>query len=259
MLPEEKKVLQARELVNWDYVEYTTDEIFLPKIGMGLDFGGFGKELAVDKIAGLLRSHGVENFLINFGGDIFASGQAGDGEDWRIGIESPNQEGPPAYVIKLKNHGLASSGNYRKFFDVGEKRYGHTLDPRTGYPTIHSHISASVVSPSCLKSGILSTSCILEGKEKGLQMVEAEWGTEGCIQTPDFPLSWLYHHRLGWLFAESTALDEFWFYDTDLGWLYTSKAIHPYFFRNSTQSWLYHLEDSGSHRFWDYSSETTLP
>ena len=72
-------------------------------------------------------------------------------------------------------------------------------------------------------------------------------------------LSWLYHQRLGWLFAESTALDEFWFYDTDLGWLYTSKAIHPYFFRNSTQSWLYHLEDSGSHRFWDYSSETTLP
>ena len=189
ILPEEKKVLQARELVNWDYVEYTTDEIFLPKIGMGLDFGGFGKELAVDKIAELLRSHGVENFLINFGGDIFASGQAGDGEDWRIGIESPNQEGPPAYVIKLKNHGLASSGNYRKFFDVGDKRYGHALDPRTGYPTIHSHISASVVSPSCLKSGILSTSCVLEGKEKGLQMVEAEWGTEGCIQTPDFPTS----------------------------------------------------------------------
>lgn len=71
--------------------------------------------------------------------------------------------------------------------------------------------------------------------------------------------SWLYHQRLGWLFAEATAVDELWLYDTDLGWLYTSKEIYPHFFRNSSQSWLYHLEDSQTHRFWDYSSEITLP
>lgn len=185
VLPEEKKVLQARDLVNWNYVEYTPNEIFLPKAGMGLDFGGFGKELAIDKITGLLKSHGVENFLINFGGDIFAAGYADHGEDWKVGIENPNQEAKPAYVIKLKDHALASSGNYRKFFDVGDKRYGHTLDPRTGYPTIHSQLSASIVNPSCMKAGILSTSCLLNGQEKGLQMIEAEWGTEGCIQSLD--------------------------------------------------------------------------
>jgi FAD:protein FMN transferase len=184
-VPNEDQILEACNLVNWEWVEYTQTEIFLPQPGMGLDFGGFGKEWAVDKIAGLLKSHGHENFLINFGGDIFGFGKAGGNETWKVGIEKPDGEGQAAYVVALKNHALASSGNYRKFFDISKKRYGHTLDPRTGYPTIHSDLSASIISPSCLKSGILSTTCLLNERETGMRMIEAEWDTEGCIQSID--------------------------------------------------------------------------
>jgi len=83
---------------------------------------------------------------------------------------------------------LATSGNYRKFFDLNNKRYGHTIDHRTGYPTIHSELSASVISPSCLKSGIISTSCLMSGKQAGLRMIDSEWNVEGCIQSFDSPL-----------------------------------------------------------------------
>ena len=182
-VPNENQILEARNLVNWEWVEFTKTKIFLAQPGMGLDFGGFGKELAVDKVAELLKNQGYQRFLINFGGDIFASGEADKNEAWRVGIEKPNEEGQPAYVLKLKNHALASSGNYRKFFDMSKKRYGHTLDPRTGYPTIHSDLSASIITPSCLKSGILSTTCLLSGMEAGMRMIEAEWDTEGCIQS----------------------------------------------------------------------------
>ena len=66
---------------------------------------------------------------------------------------------------------------------------------------------------------------------------------------------WLYHQKLGWLYGESNEVDTIWFYDSELQWLYTTKELYPYFFRNYTQSWLYHIQDSSSYRFWDYSSK----
>lgn len=80
----------------------------------------------------------------------------------------------------------------------------------------------------------------------------------GIFYNPE-STGWLYHHQLGWLYGESTEVDKFWFYDLDLQWLYSTKELYPYFFRNSTQSWHYHLQDSSSYRFWDYSSKTKVP
>jgi thiamine biosynthesis lipoprotein len=183
VIPQESVVEDAKALVNWEKVQHTENEIFLPSPGMGLDFGGFGKEYAVDLISAKLRASNYGNFLVNFGGDIFASGYANDNCTWKVGIENPLGESNPSYVVSLSNTGLATSGNYRRYFDVDGKRYGHTIDQRTGYPTIHSQLTASVVSPSCLKSGIIATTSLLLGKEKGMRLLESEWNAEGCIQS----------------------------------------------------------------------------
>jgi thiamine biosynthesis lipoprotein len=187
-LPQEHEISEAKELVNWQNVQISEDEILLPFQGMGLDFGGFGKEYAVDQVAEKLRLLSCQNFLVDFGGDIFASGFATEGVPWKIGIEKPVGEEIPGLTVSLSNRALATSGNYRRFFDLEGKRYGHTVDHRTGYPTIHSELSASVISPSCLKSGIISTTCLMSGKQTGLRMIDSEWNVEGCIQSFDSPL-----------------------------------------------------------------------
>lgn len=187
-VPGDLEICQARDLVNWQNVQISEKEIYLPIQGMGLDFGGFGKEYAVDQIAEKLKLLSCQNFLVDFGGDIFASGFASEGVPWKIGIEKPVGEGSPGFIVSLSNRALATSGNYRRFFDLKGKRYGHTVDHRTGYPTIHSELSASVISPSCLKSGIISTSCLMVGKQAGLRMIDSEWNVEGCIQSFDSPL-----------------------------------------------------------------------
>ena len=187
-LPQDAEISQAKELVNWQNVQISEDEIYLPFQGMGLDFGGFGKEYAVDQVAEKLKLLSCQNFLVDFGGDIFASGFASQDKSWKVGIENPLEIDQPAFVLNLTNMSLATSGNYRKYFDLKGNRYGHTIDNRTGYPTIHSEISASVISPSCLKSGIISTSCLMSGKHEGLRMVDSEWNVEGCIQSFDSPL-----------------------------------------------------------------------
>lgn len=188
VIPKESTIEKAKGLVNWEKVEYSQNDIFLPVNGMGLDFGGFGKEYAVDVVSAKLEKSGCENFLVNFGGDIFASGYASESNCWKVGIENPINETKPSYVVSLNNRGLATSGNYRRFFDINNKRYGHTIDHRTGYPTIHSELTTSVVSPSCLKSGILATTSLLVGKENGIRMLESEWNVEGCIQSLESPL-----------------------------------------------------------------------
>ena len=99
------------------------------------DFGGFGKEFAVDQVSEKLRNLNCENFLVDFGGDIFASGFVTEGVPWKIGIEKPGGEESPGFIVSLSNRALATSGNYRRFFDLEGKRYGHTFDHRTGYPT----------------------------------------------------------------------------------------------------------------------------
>ena len=187
-LPKDSIIHQAKDLVNWNKVILKENEIFLPDQGMGLDFGGFGKEFAVDQVSQKLKTLSCKNYLIDFGGDIFAAGYSAEDYGWKVGIERPEGGEKPTFVLNLSNQALATSGNYRKYFDLNGKRYGHTIDHRTGYPTIHSELSASVISPSCLTSGIISTSCLMVGRKEGLRMIDSEWKAEGCIQSFDSPL-----------------------------------------------------------------------
>jgi thiamine biosynthesis lipoprotein len=149
---------------------------------MGLDFGGFGKEYAVDRVTELAREHGLDDFLIDFGGDVFAEGSPPDAPAWRVGLEDPGKQGQAKRIFSVSGMAVATSGNYRRFFEKNGKRYGHLIDHRTGFPTSNNCLSATVISRSCLEAGVLSTCALLDGTDRGLARIDRFFGAEGCIQ-----------------------------------------------------------------------------
>ncbi len=182
-VPEEAEIQAALPKVGWTKVHREGNSIQLPEKGMGLDFGGFGKEYAVDRMADLAHKHGLENALIDFGGDVHALGSPPDVPAWRVGVEDLDHPGRARFVLGLSNQGVATSGNYLRFFEHEGRRYGHLLDHRTGYPASNACLSATVVSRSCLEAGVLATCSLLEGNDAGLARIERFFGAEGCIRT----------------------------------------------------------------------------
>jgi thiamine biosynthesis lipoprotein len=131
---------------------------------MEIDFGGIGKEYAVDRAAGLLSGRTSAAFLVNFGGDLNASGPRRANRPWGVGVDDPSRTGEAAlYRIDLWGGGLATSGDARRFVRWKGKRLGHILDPRTGWPIEGAPAAVTVLGRNCLEAGTLSTLAILQG------------------------------------------------------------------------------------------------
>jgi thiamine biosynthesis lipoprotein len=163
-LPEPATIEALRPLVNWQAVHWNETEVRLAVAGMELDFGGFGKEYAADRAAGVLRAAGVAHALVELAGDIVAIGPRPDGAPWQIGIRHPRTPGALLATVPLADQALATSGDYERGIEVGGRRYGHVLDARTGWPQQHWQ-SASVVAPTCLAAGAAATMALLMGGE----------------------------------------------------------------------------------------------
>ena len=104
---------------------------------VALDFGGYLKGVALDRAAGILKAQGVNNALINIGGNVMALGTK-NGEAWRVGIQHPRQPGPLATVKLNDGEAIGTSGDYQRYFEIDGKRYCHLLDPRSGEPVMHT-------------------------------------------------------------------------------------------------------------------------
>ncbi len=181
-LPSEEEISAANVLVGWQKVQRRPGEVFLPEPGMCLDFGGFGKEYAVDKVAGLAVSHGILNGLVDFGQDIHVLGTPPDSPAWHIGLEDPTRPGSTwASLALLRGGGVATSGDYHRNFVHGGKRYGHIIDLASGRPVANGLLAVSVVAQSCLEAGVLSTAAFVAGPEKGAELLEANFGAEACF------------------------------------------------------------------------------
>ena len=113
---------------------------------VALDFGGYLKGVALDRAADILRSQGVQNALVNIGGNVMALGDK-NGEHWKVGIQHPRQPGPLATVELLDGEAIGTSGDYQRFFELDGKRYCHVLDPRSGEPVTHTQAVTVLVSP----------------------------------------------------------------------------------------------------------------
>lgn len=182
-IPTETEIAGARTLVGWKKVQRAPGKIYLPQLGMALDFGGFGKEYAVDMVAQIAIDRGISSALIDFGHDLRAIGTPPGRIAWHIGLEDPQKPGQAAGSIGLVNRGVASSGDYIRCFRVGEKRYGHIIDPRTGSPVANGCAQATVIAPSCLQAGVLSTTAFVLGLPQGIEFIQSCPGAEGLVVT----------------------------------------------------------------------------
>jgi thiamine biosynthesis lipoprotein len=155
-VPAQGEIDALLPLIGWDKVRWSEGRIALPRAGMQIDFGGFGKEYAADRAAEVLQRQGVEHGFVNLGGDIRVVGPRADGSGWRIGIRHPRREGELLRTVELRTGALATSGDYERYFEVEAVRYCHLLDPRTGWP-VNCWQSVSVIAPTCAAAGAACT------------------------------------------------------------------------------------------------------
>ena len=182
-IPSPGEIAAARALVGWKKVQRAPGKVFLPEAGMALDFGGFGKEYAVDIVAQIATEHGLTSALVDFGHDLRAVGTPPGRPAWHIGLEDPQKPGTPSGSIAVVGKGVASSGDYLRCFVVDGKRYGHIIDPRTGWPVANGCMQATVIAASCLQAGVLSTTAFVLGVPKGVEFIQACPGAEGLLVT----------------------------------------------------------------------------
>jgi thiamine biosynthesis lipoprotein len=178
-VPSPEAVAALLAVVGWDKVSWRAPELKVPP-GMEIDLGGIGKEYAVDSAAALIRPV-CARCLVNFGGDLLALGPQLGGAPWRVGIESVSGEGRDARgratqgavagagavarQIDLTAGALATSGDSRRFLMKDGKRYGHVLDPTTGWPVVGAPRSVTVAAATCTEAGMLATLALLQGAE----------------------------------------------------------------------------------------------
>jgi FAD:protein FMN transferase len=182
-LPDKGEIKAALALTGLGKVKRKPGQVFLPQSGMGLDFGGFGKEFAVDQLVRIAREHGIEDALIDLGRDLYAIGGNGQHPFWHVGLEDARHPGTCWGGLAVSDFGVASSGDGLRRFEVNGVRYGHILDPRTGWPVGNGLRGVSVIAPSCLQAGIYSTAIFVLGLKAGLRFAACARDVEVSVQT----------------------------------------------------------------------------
>ena len=154
------------KLIDWRRVERTSAQIFLPQRGMQIDFGGFGKEYAADRAAAVLLSFGLRHAFVNLGGDVVVTGPHVNGEPWQLAIRHPRDTEGVIAQLPIASGAVATSGDYERYLDFGGRRYSHILHPRTG-ESVNGFQSVTVLAPSCLVAGSVTTIAMLKGEAEG--------------------------------------------------------------------------------------------
>jgi thiamine biosynthesis lipoprotein len=160
-IPDPASIERLLPSVGFEKLRWDPPRLILPA-GMELDFGGIGKEYAVDRAFDLLAARDWTPFLVNFGGDLRANRPPAHGP-WQVGIERPDAERDAIMLLDLEHGALATSGDSRRFLTREGVRYGHILNPRTGWPAAHSPRSVTVAASSCTEAGLLATMAMLQG------------------------------------------------------------------------------------------------
>lgn len=167
--PDELRPILA--LIDWQKVELSEAGVRLGMPGMEIDLGGVVKEYAADALAQRIGLAGIDSGVVNLGGDIFCVGTNPEGLPWRIGIKNPDGPGAIAQV-GIANAGLATSGGYERYFEIGGKRVSHLLNPATGMP-VESLASVSVIADQSVVAGSIATIALLKGQADGLAWLRA--------------------------------------------------------------------------------------
>ncbi|WP_160713962.1 FAD:protein FMN transferase [Chitinophaga solisilvae] len=189
-IPPQDSIRKALSYVGYRYLKINGNRLTAIKKHTEIDCNGIAQGYTVDVLGKFLERQGIRNYLVDVGGELCAKGMNQQHKTWRIGIERP-APGDTAYepiqgLVQLPDKGIATSGNYRRFFDQGRTRFAHTIDPVTGM-ALHNHIiSVTVIARDCFTADAFDNPLILMGVEKGLQFI---------AQHPEYDLEALYIYK----------------------------------------------------------------
>lgn len=177
------KVDSLLQLTGYQKIKVENGRIIKEYPGMKLDMSAISKGYTCDLIAGFLAVKGCENYMVEIGGEVVAKGKNERGKTWSIGISKPVEDimesnSDLEAVVLLPDHALATSGNYRNFYEEDGKKYAHTIDPKTGYPVQHSLLSATVLANDCMTADALATAFMVIGMEEGVELARTIPGIE---------------------------------------------------------------------------------
>lgn len=180
-MPNNHQIDSLRRLVGMEHVILAgakgSQYVRFQRPRMMLDFSAIAKGYGTDRVARLLMSHDVANFMVEIGGEVYAKGNSEKRLPWRIGVSKPvddpdNDAQELETVLNVTNQAMATSGNYRNFYYKGGRKYAHTIDPKTGRPVQHSLLSATVLAPTCAEADAYATSFMVMGLDKARQVLE---------------------------------------------------------------------------------------
>ena len=168
-IPEKEKIEKTLLQVGFDKIAISDGAISKKDAAITLDLASIAKGHGVDRVSGVLLERGLKNFIVEIGGEIYASGLTEKGERWRAGINKPDKNAAfdEVYrVVTLTDAAMATSGDYRNFVEIDGGSYSHIIDPRTGYPVKNNVASATVIAPTCAFADGLATAAMVMGAEK---------------------------------------------------------------------------------------------
>ena len=185
IFPEEHAVQKRRTHVG--YEKLTTNKYYLQKKDpfIKIDLNAIAKGFGVDAVYSFLESIGMNNIMVEIGGEVRTKGENQKNEPWMIAVETPDLESAGSktisWALPLESKAMATSGDYRNYYEIDGIRYSHEIDPRTGYPVQTGVASATVVATNCMDADALATALIIMGAESGLQFIEKLDGVEAFL------------------------------------------------------------------------------
>ncbi len=173
-----KKIDSVLVFVGYNKARIESGSIVKDDPRVMFDFNAIAKGYAADIIGEFLEMKGVNSFMVEIGGDLIAKGLKPGEKKWRIGIERPAKEFDDPqdwqFLIELHNQAVATSGNYRRYYEKDGVKYSHTITPQTGYPTENTLLSASVIANDAMTADAYATAFMVMGLEKAIEFVEAK-------------------------------------------------------------------------------------
>ena len=179
VLPDSAAVEDILQSVGYTTVSLVEGKIEKENGSTMLDCSAIAKGYGCDAVARMLDQKGVQNYIIEIGGEIVTQGKNDKGEVWNVAISKPAEDATPESnshqaIISICGKGMATSGNYRNFRIENGKKYAHTIDPRTGFPVQHSLLSATVIADNCAKADAYATAFMVVGLEKASELCKAD-------------------------------------------------------------------------------------
>jgi thiamine biosynthesis lipoprotein len=204
-VPGQARIDSLKNFIGFDKITFDEQSVQKQKEGVYIDFNAIAPGYAADVLGRFLEEKGIQNYMIEVGGEVLCKGKNKEGKYWTIGINNPEfeQKGGDVLqaIVQMNNRALATSGNYRNYYEQDGKKYAHTIDPKTGFPVQHSLLSVSVFAKDCITADAYATVFMVIGREKAMDFLN-----------------------------KHEALDAFFVYADEKGRLqtYTTEGIKPY-------------------------------